>query len=205
MPEFGASHQTASSTEIPLSRIQEMKQQGMGNNDIIKALQSQGYSSSQIFDVLTQAANAPASFSAPRPQMDVPSPPPQPMYSPPPPRQSSVYDTGGDTEEMIEAIIDEKWNDLLADINKVIAWKDSTETRIAKMEQQIVDMKEQFEKLHQAVIAKVGEYDQHILDVGAEVKAMEKVFSKVLPVFTDNVAELSRISDNMKRSAVGKK
>ena len=38
--------------------------------------------------------------------------------------------------------------------------------------------------------------------VSNRVKAMEKVFSKVLPVFTDNVAELSRVSDAMKRSAI---
>ncbi|HIH24741.1 TPA: hypothetical protein HA251_06940 [Candidatus Woesearchaeota archaeon] len=90
---------------------------------------------------------------------------------------------------------------MVADINKVISWKESTEARITKLEQQMNDLKDQFDKLHQAVIGKVGEYDQHILEVGAEVKAMEKVFSKVLPVFTDNVAELSRITDTMKRSS----
>ena len=111
------------------------------------------------------------------------------------------YEGGNDTEEMIEAIIDEKWNDLLSDINKVVAWKEATETRLAKMEQQMTDMKDSFDKLQAAVVGKVGEYDQHILEVGAEVKAMEKVFSKVLPIFTDNVAELARVSDQIKRNA----
>jgi hypothetical protein len=115
----------------------------------------------------------------------------------PPPMRGGF--ASSDSEEMIEAIIDEKWNDLLADINKVIAWKDATEARITKMEQQLTDMRDNFDKLQAAVIGKVGEYDQHILEVGAEVKAMEKVFSKVLPVFTDNVAELSRIADKMKK------
>ena len=92
----------------------------------------------------------------------------------------------------------QKWNDLMADINKVIEWKDSSEERIVKMEQQLADMKDQLDQLHKAIIGKVTEYDQHILDVGAEVKAMEKVFSKVLPAFTDNVAELSRITSKLK-------
>lgn len=104
-------------------------------------------------------------------------------------------------EELIEAIIDEKWNDLLEDVNKIIAWKERTTQRIDQLDQQMKDLKEQFDKLHQAVIGKVGEYDQHILQVGAEVKAMEKVFSKVLPVFTENVGELSRIADTMKKNS----
>lgn len=174
MPEYGQT--------IPVSQIEDLKRQGMSNNDIIRTLQQQGYSSTQIFDALSPAAPSYA------PRRDAPL---SPMPAPARPDE--------DIEELVESIIDEKWNDLLADINKVIAWKDATESRIAKMEQQLSDMKTQFEKVHQAIIGKVAEYDQHILDVGAEVKAMEKVFSKVLPVFTDNVAELSRITDNMRK------
>jgi len=111
---------------------------------------------------------------------------------------SSPSMPSSDTEELVEAIIDEKWNDLMSDINKVIEWKDDSESRITKMEQQVADMKDQLEQLHQAVVGKISEYDRHILDVGADVKAMEKVFSKVLPVFTDNVAELSRITARIK-------
>jgi hypothetical protein len=37
-----------------------------------------------------------------------------------------------------------------------------------------------------------------MLEVGAELQAMEKVFSKVLPQFVDNVNELSRITDKVK-------
>lgn len=193
MPEFGY-NPSISATDIPLAHIQEMKQQGQTNNQIIQTLQRQGYTSTQIFDALSQSAVQPAatlplnSAAAARPRMD------PPMMRPP------SFDQGSDTEEMIETIIDEKWNDLMADINKVIAWKDATEARIGKMEQQMTDLKDSFDKLQQAVVGKVGEYDQHILEVGAEVKAMEKVFSKVLPVFTDNVGELSRIADSMKKT-----
>jgi hypothetical protein len=184
--------------EIPPSTIQGLKAQGMTNNQIIQSLQRQGYSSTQIFDALSGASTAPPPVSYAQHMDPVPAPM-QPFNMPKTPSFTS-----NDNEEMIEAIIDEKWNDLLSDINKVIAWKEATEGRITKMEQQMMDLKESFEKLQQAVVGKVGEYDQHILEVGAEVKAMEKVFSKVLPVFTDNVAELARISDAMKRNAIKK-
>jgi hypothetical protein len=198
MPEFGY-NPGLSATDIPLQRIQEMKQQGQSNNQIIQTLQRQGYTSTQIFDALSQAAVQPAAtlntVQPARQRMEMPN-----QMSRPP-----SFEASSDTEEMIETIIDEKWNDLMADINKVIAWKEATDARINKMEQQMTDLKDSFDKLQQAVVGKVGEYDQHILEVGAEVKAMEKVFSKVLPVFTDNVAELARITDNVKKQAAPKK
>ncbi len=198
-----------SATDIPLARIQQLKRRGASNNEIISALQQEGFSSTQVFDALSQAAVAPDrppaalnSSGAGRGRMvDQYGQPPMfaggaQMQSPP----SQMFGDPGETEELIEAIIDEKWNDLLGDINKVIAWKDATESRITRMEQSITDLRAEFDKLHGAVIGKVGEYDQHILDVGAEIKAMEKVFSKVLPVFTDNVAELSRVAEQMKQA-----
>lgn len=111
---------------------------------------------------------------------------------------------GATNEELIEAIIDEKWNELLKDINKIIEWKTETQNQLVQFEQQIKDMRDEFDKLHQAVVGKVGEYDKHILEVGAEIQAMEKVFSKVLPAFTNNVSELSRITDDLV-GAVSKK
>ncbi len=147
-----------------------------------------------------QAPQGFSPFDAPPPRMQPPQqmrPMMGPMGSPMGQGMQAAMQPGADTEELIEAIIDEKWNDLMSDINKVIAWKEATDSRLVRMEQQLADVKDQFEKLHQAVIGKVGEYDQHILDVGAEVKAMEKVFSKVLPVFTDKVAELSRVTDRL--------
>jgi len=124
----------------------------------------------------------------PNPQQQMPPPPPQ-GFAPQPMATN---------EELIEAIIDEKWNDLLKDINKIIEWKNTAETRLVTVEQQIKDLKDQFDNLHNAVVGKIGEYDKHILDVGAELQAMEKVFAKILPVFTQNVSELTRITDDLK-------
>lgn len=198
MPEFGV-NPNISATDIPLVRIQELKGQGMSNNQIIQTLQRQGYTSTQIFDALSQSAVQPPATSGAYGSQALNSPPP--VRRPMDPPMRAPFEGGSDTEEMIEAIIDEKWNDLMADINKVIAWKEATDARITRMEQQMTDLKDSFDKLQQAVVGKVGEYDQHILEVGAEVKAMEKVFSKVLPVFTDNVAELARVADQMKRQS----
>lgn len=102
-------------------------------------------------------------------------------------------------EELAEAIIDEKWNEIVRSINKIIDWKERVEARVTKMEQQLDDMNKNFEMLHKGVLGKITDYDRNLTNVGAEIKAMEKVFQKVLPTLTENVAELSRITNNVKR------
>ena len=65
-------------------------------------------------------------------------------------------------------------------------------------EQELEDLKGDVENLHKAIVAKIGEYDKNLLDVGTEIKAMEKVFQKVLPELTGSVSELSRITKGIK-------
>lgn len=187
-----------------IEHIKTMQAQGLSNNQIIESLQRDGFSSSQIFEAMNQVALAPPggmnmnqAFPPPPKPQNPQVQPPRPAPSAPAPTQQMPHQQS--VEEMVEAVIDEKWNELVKDITTIIEWKNQTQNTITSMEQQFVDLKGQFDKLHQALIAKIGEYDKNILDVGAEVKAMEKVFSKVLPLFTQNVAELSRITKELKK------
>ena len=66
------------------------------------------------------------------------------------------------------------------------------------VEQQTKDLKSTLDNLHSAIIGKIGEYDKNLLSVGTEIKAMEKVFQKILPSLSDNVAELSKITTRLK-------
>jgi septation ring formation regulator EzrA len=122
----------------------------------------------------------------------------------PPPQQNQSFSAGPSNEELIEAIIEEKWNELVKDLSTVLEWKSATENTITTMKTQFNDLQSSFDKLHSALLGKIGEYDKHIMDVAAEIKAMEDVFSKVLPTFTDNVSQLNRITDDINH-ALGKK
>ncbi|MFH1212155.1 MAG: hypothetical protein V1659_04495 [Candidatus Woesearchaeota archaeon] len=205
-------------SDISVERIIALKQQGYDNNQIIQTLQRDGYSSTQIFNALNQADNSqtqPANQQGAGTQYDDFSGQgfqQQPAVAQPEQRQAmqqqqpAQQSSGAyNTEELVEAIIDEKWNDLVADINKIVEWKNTTESKIASMQQQVEDIKHEFDKLHEAILSKVGEYDQHILEVGTEVKAMEKVFSKVLPVFTKNVQDLNEITKKISAGSSSRK
>jgi len=125
-----------------------------------------------------------------------------PMGAPP----MSAAPAGGDEpasleriEEIAEAIIDEKWNEIVKSINKIIDWKDRTETKITRIEQIMSDLRRDFDNLTKGVLGKIGEYDQNLSNIGSEIKAMDQVFQKVLPSLTENVHALDQIAKSMKK------
>jgi hypothetical protein len=192
-----------------------MRQQGLSNNQIVTALQREGYTSPQVLDAMNQAdmrQQTTRPFDTEGGNMAYPNAP-QPTGGLPPPGAGPAFPGAGEEfqpmeegtseriEELAEAIIDEKWNDLMENINRIVEWKEKTEERITQMETMMKSIKDDFDKIHTSVLERVGDYDKHISEVGTEVKALEKVFQKVLPGFMENVSELSKITAAMKQQA----
>ena len=48
----------------------------------------------------------------------------------------------------------------------------------------MADLKSDFDGLHKAILGKIGEYDKNLVNIGTDIKAMEKVFQKVIPILT---------------------
>jgi DNA-binding transcriptional MerR regulator len=174
--------------ETPMDQVIAMQQQGLTNNQIIQTLQRQGYQPQQIYDALAQAE----ARGGVEPMPPTPSLGPSPGEAPKPAEASKRF------EEMAEAIVEEKWHEFTRELGKVTEWKDATTSRLDRTEQSMADMKADLENLHKAIVSKISEYDKNLLDVGTEIKAMEKVFQKVLPELTGSVAELSRITKTAK-------
>src|SRR3989344_6487668 len=151
-------------------------------------LQSQGYPAPTIYDAIaqTEVRKNPEPFEPPH---DTPS---QKQQHP-------------ESEIIVEQLIEEKWHELQKELAKTNEWKDSMTSRMDKIEQSMADMRADLDGLHKAIVARIGEYDKTLLDVGTEIKAMEKVFQKVLPELTGNIQELSRITKNVKEPKLAKK
>ena len=183
----------------PIDQVMVMRQRGMGNDQIIQELERQGYNSSQIFDALNQASlmgpNPGIDQSQNFPQQDFPQdqfmPSQQPMNQPQVQQPQIDKDQ---IEEVAEAIIDEKWKEFEEDLKVIIEWKEKTESKINKFEQEISDLAANINSLNRNITGKISEYDKNISSVGTEIKAMEKVFEKVLPSLTENVNRLERMS-----------
>ncbi len=195
-------------TQEIINQMNTLKSQGLTNTQAIDTLQKKGYSYTDILGAMNEIQTGGNNMMPNMPNQNIPTMPEINAIPNMPNQNTPNIDPGtmaASNEELIETIIEEKWNELIKDINKIISWKNRTEQKVLQLEQQFKDLKNQFDELHRAVIGKVGEYDKNILNVGAEVKAMEKVFSNVLPVFVNNVKELNDISKKFKVVASEKK
>ncbi|MFT4297996.1 MAG: hypothetical protein ACMXX5_02285 [Candidatus Woesearchaeota archaeon] len=206
MPDYSSPFDS----NTPLDKVQQLRGQGTPNNQIIQILQNEGYSSDQIFDAMNQAdmqQNIGQGVVEPemaQGNMENPMQMQPQGYG----NEASFNSFGANPsspnreiiEETTEAIINEKWKELSGNMQKLSAWKENMEHRLNHLEGNFKSLQSNFDKLHQALIGKIGEYDQNILNVGTEIKAMEKVFQKILPTFTENVSELSRLAEKIKKS-----
>jgi hypothetical protein len=204
----------------PVQDVMRLRQAGTSDNQIVQDLQGQGFSTQQIFDAMSQAdlqrvGGAQGSDMPPQdvppevpqdygnyPSADVP-PGPQPAQEPYSsyPQESYGQQPLGDERihDVAEAIINEKWDELMGEVQKVVAWKDHVDGSMQKMSSDLEQLRKEFGELRQGVLAKVGEYDNNLRSVGSELKAVQKVFKDVIPSFTENVAELGRMTKGMKK------
>ena len=209
---------------IPVNQVIEMKNRNLSNNQIVEALQKDGFSTTQIFDALSQAeisTNPEVNVNQPLGQVSNPlnleTPPEIPNYQPmqqgyyqqpmqqayqQPMQQQPAFDEkelNDKIEEVTEAIIEEKWKDFAETIEKIIDWKNAMQEKFDGFERDLAFLKQEFDKIHGALIKKIDQYDKGMSDVGAQLKAMEMVFKDILPKFTENVNVLSSFADKVKK------
>ena len=111
------------------------------------------------------------------------------------PDSAALYDR---MAEVAENIIDEKWDQLIAEVKKIVDWKEKMEEKQRQMVNDVQKLKEDFKILHQGVLGKIDDYDARMRDVGTELNAVGKVFKDVIPEFVENVKELSFLTGRMK-------
>jgi DNA-binding transcriptional MerR regulator len=182
----------------PIDIVREMKSQGYSNNQVVEYLQKQGLKSEDIFDAINKAEAGPSAGP-----IETAMPP---QFQQMPAQTAFMQSAPGfgiskeQVEEISESIVDERIEDIKKEFKKILDWKESAETRIVAIMQSLEDLSKNFDNLHTGVLGKIEEYDKGIVEVGTEIKALEKVFSKILPTLTENVSELSRITQKMKES-----
>src|SRR3989344_5719966 len=168
---------------MTVQQVLDLRQKGMTDNQVIQELQKQGMSTQQIFDSLSQAdlagPSAQPSWEADMPPM--PAPPgmgmPEPSHYA---QQQSPQYSGG--EERLQ---------------KVVGWKERMDGEVQSMKDALSSLKDEFNQLRQGILGKVTEADERMREVSSELKAVHNIFKDVLPTFTENVAELSRVTSKL--------
>ena len=103
-------------------------------------------------------------------------------------------------DETVEKIIEEKWEKLLSSVESVVSWKETQEKEMEEIKSSIVEIMDNFGKLEKKLSDKISTYDSGLLDVNAEIKALEKVFQKITPTLVNNVNNLEKIAMSLKES-----
>jgi hypothetical protein len=99
---------------------------------------------------------------------------------------------------LVESIIDERWQEVVSSIGDIGLWKSSLDDELSSIKQEIVRMDQRYNNIQKAVLGKVDEYNENIMNINTEMKALEKVFEKIMEPLTDNIKELNRITKEMK-------
>jgi hypothetical protein len=182
--------------------VENLRNEGLTDGLIREELTRQGH---PVHHVNAMMAQDDIPVPMPGGGMAMPSPPPS--YGAPPPSRSSSVRMSSDEgniyeriEEMTENLIDEKWDDLISEVKRIVDWKEKVEEKQNNMMNDIKKLKEDFTILHQGILGKLDEYDSRMSDVGTELNAVGKVFKDVIPEFVENVKELKSITNKSHKS-----
>ena len=180
-------------------QVIDLRNQGLTDNLIVTELGKQGIPPDQVHATIAQMDGS-ASLGQPVGSPEVPAAPDfgaspgmsQQGMQP----QDNIYDR---IEEITEGMVDQRWDELIIEVKKILEWKQKVEDAQRKIENDVVKLKEDFKVLHTGVLGKLESYDERMSEVGSELKAVGKVFKDVVPVFVENVKELKHHVEKHKK------
>jgi len=132
----------------------------------------------------------PMDMGGPAPSIGLPPPPSPPMKG-----KEGVTLLTEDLEEISEAIVEEKWTKFSEEWDKMIDWKEKIDDAVVELRTSLENIEKQIDTVEKAVLGKVDEYAKGMGDVRTELKAMQKVFGDVMPVFTESVKKLKEVAE----------
>lgn len=185
----------------PVSEVAQLRQQGLTDDIVVDELSKRGYAQQQISEAIAQADTQSSGYGMPAApeQMQAISRQEMPMPSMQPSYQEDAGNIYERIEEIAESMIDEKWDDLILEVKKIVEWKNKVEEKQMKLVNDVEKLKDDFKMLHEAVLGKLEDYDSRMQAVGTDLKAVGKVFKDVIPTFVENVKELSSIKEELKK------
>lgn len=183
-----------------------MQQEGFSPSQISDTL-SEDYSQQDIDDALTQANIKKTISQEDLDELSQEAPSPgmqrsfQPQYEQPsilPRQEFSSRDIKEQIQELVESVVDEKWDDMIAKLGNISLWRETVKNDVLAIKQEIVRIESRLENLQNSVLGKVSDYNKNIKDMGSELKAIEQVLKNILQPLTTNVKELSKITEKLK-------
>ena len=210
-------------TEIPVNDALGMLKKGFKREEITRSLEAKGYGLQQIADAINQAeikqgveGNMPPQEmqeSVMDQNIDIPLPEKagsEQQQAPPSQAHYSSYQTPSyampqaainydEVQALVEQIVEEKWKELMRSVGDIHLFKARVGDDMEAVKQELLRTQKRLEDLQVAVLGKVKEYNDSVLGIGNDMKALEQVFSKIMEPLVTNVKELSKITEDLKQ------
>lgn len=200
----------------PTDKIKDMKDANLSDDDIMKALKSD-FSNQEVNDAFNQASQEtdenildqldqfePVKEEGTPENLVEEAPEPESnemnlsnykqSYS-----QPSLDLSSNQIQEIVESIVEEKWEDLISKVGDINLWKENVNNDIESIKQEVLRVQERFNNLQNILIGKVTEYNKGVIELNSEMKALEQVMQKIIEPLTMNVKELGRITADLKK------
>ncbi len=199
-----------------------MKDSGLSDDDIVKALRP-GFSNQEVDDAFNQASqqdnnilNELDQFEPSKETKSNRAPEDLLEEAPEPEASEQSFNRYGNTastgynpqmpdlsssrvQEIVESIVEEKWEDLISKVGDIGLWKESVNNDLEAVKQEILRVQERFNNLQNILIGKVTDYNRSVTDLNAEMKALEQVMQQIIEPLTSNVKELGKITSDLRK------
>ena len=206
-------------TEIPVNEALNMIKQGFRPEEISRNLEGKGYTLQQVSDAMNQAQIKQGVEGNMPPQemqesvleqdgFDIPLPDQQGSAQQAPPQQNYQqqyqmpqhaavnYD---EIQALVEQVVEEKWKEMMRSVGDINVFKARVGDDMEAVKQELLRTQKRLEDLQVAVLGKVREYNDSVLGIGNDMKALEEVFGKIMGPLVSNVKELGRITEELKK------
>ena len=195
--------------ELPTEKVKDMKIEGLSDEDIIKALQP-NYSNQDINDAINQSKqeipedNILEELDEIKPETNIEEPEELLEEAPSPELEEKGYPNyqpamaSDQTQEIIEAVVEEKWEELTSKVGDLNLWKENVNNDLEAVKQEILRTQERINNLQNILVGKVTEYSKNINEISTEMKALEQVFQRILQPLTSNIKDLNKVTEELK-------
>jgi len=212
---------------VPLSEIQNLRNAGLSDKDIIKRLKEKGYDYKEIERAMLQSLKTQVSQSS-KPIEEEKTPEPfsnlstqeelptfddflKPSFPTSPvkefreedllnfgeqPIQEETVSPEVTIEEIVEGIMEEKWQPMHKELEAIINEQEKIKKEIAELKALV--SKIPGEETKSNIFIKVQEIEEKLNEIEPKVNGLEKAFKQFLPSLTENIRMLSNLVEKLK-------
>ncbi|MCD6576229.1 MAG: hypothetical protein J7K73_03655 [Nanoarchaeota archaeon] len=133
------------------------------------------------------------------PAPEMPKPTPQIPSQPAPSVPAGTEGLVDELQRIIEDIIEEKWKEVEQKISKLDAWKARVDEKVSNLSAKVTELNKRVDDFSKVLVSKTEEYKETINNVNTEMEALEKVMGKLIPGLAEEIKELRKIVEKMKK------